>query len=480
MTVRPGVNAVRLAALLFGLAFATLASTAVLWLLLAGLVTGVALAIRDYRTLRHIFPTVTVARQHPVVIGRGDPFEVTWTVTSSDPGACVGELRDEVPDIADPRLWVRAFRCVPETATLPMLPASTADGGSIRHVAGLSDAAEVARDRLAQNFVIPHRGRYTFGPLWLRLTGPAGFLDGQRALDQTSTIRVLPETYASPDRFRKDLGAEIRLLDKPVFARQHGDGTEFESLKEFRQGDDPRRIDWRATARLQRPIVRKFQIERHRDVMIVIDCGRLMGSQTNGGSMNGGNLPERGTKLDCAVDSALLLARIALQGGDRCGFALFDHTVRGYLPPVSGVPSLSALVDCVYDAAVDWGESDFGPMFAALQSRQAKRSLLVIISDLLDAATSEQFRGSLKRLSQRHVVLFAALRTPLLNAVGRQPIADLNGAARQAVTYRLLHDREEALQTLKHAGIHVLDVEPQQLTAPLINQFIAIRRANML
>ena len=465
MKVRPGINAVRLAALLFGLSFAVLASTHVLWLLLTGLLMGLSLAVQDYMALRSLFPTVTVARQHPTVIGRGDPSEVTWTVTASHPLALQGELRDELPDVALPRLWTRTFRCVPESAPLP-------------------GAAYVVRTRLVQTVVIPIRGRFTLGPLWLRLPGPMRFLDGQQRLDQCSTIRVLPETYASPDRFRKDLASELRLLDKPVFSRLHGAGTEFESLKEFRQGDDPRRIDWRATARLQRPIVRKFQIERHRDVMLVVDCGRLMGGQTNGGSraQGGPNADgaDRGTKLDCAVDSALLLARVALQGGDRCGFALFDHTVRGYLPPVSGLPSLQAVVDCVYDAQVDWGESDFAPLFAALQSRQSKRSLLVILSDLLDAATSEQFRGSLRRLSQRHVVLFAALRTPLLNAVLRQPISDLEGAARQAVTYRLLHDREEALQTLRHAGIHVLDVEPQQLTAPLINQFLAIRQSNVL
>jgi uncharacterized protein (DUF58 family) len=492
VTLRPGVNAVRLAALLFGLAFLTFLSVHVVWLLLAGVLIGVALAVRDYAALRRMFPQVSVVRTVPPVVGRGDPFDVVWTIAASLRGALHGELRDEVPNCAEPRLLIRSFR-----VDVPASPAI-----------------------VRETFVIPQRGRFQFGPLWLRLPGPLSMLDGQQSLASVAAVRVLPETYASPDRFRKEIGAEIRLLDKPVFSRQHGDGTEFESLKEYRPGDDPRRIDWRATARLQRPIVRKFQIERHRDVMIVIDCGRLMGSQVengfdldiNRGASNPPSPPRatsqrvalspaeetagvsgqtstapttariyrRGTKLDCAVDSALLLARTALQGGDRCGFALFDHSLRGYLPPVSGLPAFPALVDCVYDAAVNWGESDFAPLFATLQKRQSKRTLLVIISDLLDAATSEQFRVSLQRLSQRHVVLFAALRTPLLNAVLRSRVESLEQAAEQAVTYRLLHDRDEALQTLRHGGLHVLDVEPQQLTAPLINEFIAIRRRNQL
>ncbi|MCA9052566.1 MAG: DUF58 domain-containing protein [Planctomycetaceae bacterium] len=457
MTIRPGINAVRLAAALFALALLTFLTVHAVWLLLALLLLGLALSIRDYRVLRQQLPRFTVQRTVPTVIGRGDPFEVIWTVTSPPGASATGELRDEVPDVANPRLVIQTFSC------------RATDRPSGSKSRSHADNLAAATDTLRQQFVIPIRGRFTFGPLWLRLPGPFQFLDGQQRFDDRSSVRVLPETYASPDRFRKDLGAEIRLLDKPVFARQHGDGTEFESLKEYRPGDDPRRIDWRATARMQRPIVRRFQIERHRDVVIVIDCGRLMGGQT-----------DRGSKLDCAVDSALLLAKVALQGGDRCGFALFDHTVRGYLAPVSGLPSMQALVDSVYDAYVDWGESDFAPLFATLQRRQAKRSLLVIVSDVLDAATSEQFRGSLRRLAQRHVVLFAALRTPLLNAVVDQPLDSFRDASRKAVTFRLLHDREEALQTLRHAGIHVLDVEPQQLTAPLINEFIAIRRRNLL
>ena len=438
MTVRPGVNAVRLAAALFVLALLTFLTAQAVWLLVAGVAVGLVLAVRDYLALQQRFSQVTILRNLPAVIGRGDPFEVEWTVSAADEFLRDAELRDEIPDIAEPRMLLKSLE-------------------------------SVAQQTLTQDFMIPHRGRYTFGPLWLRLSGPTRFLDAQESINDRASIRVLPETYASPDRFLKEIGAEIRLLDKPVFARQHGDGTEFESLKEYRPGDDPRRIDWRATARMQRPIVRRFQIERHRDVIIVIDCGRLMGGRT-----------PRGSKLDCAVDSALLLAKVALQGGDRCGFALFDHSVRGYLAPVTGLPSMPALVDSVYDAAVDWGESDFAPLFATLQRRQAKRSLLVVLSDVLDAATSEQFRGSLRRLSQRHVVLFAALRTPLLNEVLARPIEDFVDASRQAVTFRLLHDREQALQTLRHAGVHVLDVEPQQLTAPLINEFIAIRRRNLL
>jgi uncharacterized protein (DUF58 family) len=322
---------------------------------------------------------------------------------------------------------------------------------------------------ITQELRIPVRGRHEFGPVWLRLSGPLRLLEAQRPIDCPGAVKVLPEQYASRDELIKDAGAELALLDKVTFTRQHGAGTEFESLAEFRQGDDPRRIDWRTTAKHQRPVVRRYQVERHRDMMILIDCGRLMGATT-----------ERGSKLDCAIDAAMILARVGLQSGDRCGLGLFDHQVRGYLPPMSGAASMNAIAECVYDAHVSWIESDFTPMFATLQRRQAKRSLIIIISDVVDAETSSQFRGSLLHLKKRHLVLFAALRTPLLGRVVDEPVATMLDASRKAVTFRLLREREEALHTLHRGGIHVLDVLPEQLTAPLINQFIELRLKNVL
>jgi uncharacterized protein (DUF58 family) len=258
------------------------------------------------------------------------------------------------------------------------------------------------------------------------------------------------------------------LLDKLARTRLHGPGTEFESLAEFREGDDPRRIDWRATARHHRPIVRRFQIERHRDLMLLIDCGRLMGADV-----------DNGTKLDAAVDAALLLARVALHGGDRCGVGLFDDQVLGYLPPVSGPEALHTLAEATYALQSRWRESDFSGMFATLQLRQPKRSLVVVLSDLVDGDTTRRYRTSLANLGRRHVVLFAALKTPLLQELERRPVESLLDGSRQVVAFRLLRERERALHSLGRSGVHVLDVEPRHLTAPLVNQFLELRQHHL-
>lgn len=440
--VRPGRTALWALFGILGLAVLqwVFAST-VLSLLTGGMILlASGLAFREYRWVIRQHQGLQVRRALPILVGRGVEFSFAWELENHNDFPLVGQLRDVFPSAAIPRFTLHPFR-VEER------------GGRVE---------------LSQLLRIPVRGRHEFGPLWIVLQGPRGWVEVQRPYALTSSIKVLPEQFASRDELLKDRGAEHILRDKTTRTRLHGAGTEFESLIDYREGDDPRRIDWRATARIQRPVVRRFQVERHRDVMILIDCGRLMG--TDAGS---------GTKLDRAVDAGLVLARVVLQSGDRCGMALFDDAVRGYLPPVSGVPSLNILAESIYDARSEFRETDFGPMFARLQARQAKRSLLVVISDISDPETSQLLRASLASLSQRHVVLFAALRTPLLKQVLAAPTTTLVDAAKKVVTLQLMRERHLSLQSLKHAGVFVIDIEPQQLTVPLVNQVITLRERTL-
>jgi uncharacterized protein (DUF58 family) len=404
------------------------------------LATLAGAALYDHREARRALSNVSVTRSLPIVVGRNVPFVTALTLTNQGNRAWRGELRDEFPAAATPPLAIQKIE----------LPA----GQSARY---------------AQTVTIPVRGRHPFGPVWLRIAGPWGLVEGQRSFECRGHVSILPETFASRERLQKDVGAELRLLDQIQRLRQHGAGTEFESLYPYRPGDDPRRIDWRATARQRTPVVRRFQIERHRDVMLIIDCGRLMGADVG-----------RGSKLDCAVDAALNLARVALQSGDRCGVAAYDRQIRGFLPPIAGRAALRSLVECVYDLQTQWHESDFTPMLAELRARQGKRTFLIVISDLADAETSQRLCASLQQLQRQHLVLFAALRTPLLERTVRAPTSDTQTAARKAVAFRLLRDRRRALHSLSRRGVHVLDVEPQQLAAPLVNQFIELRQRNLL
>ena len=440
MNVRPGKNLIRAIVGLAALSPLTFVSPQLGWLLLIGVIPVSIAATLEYRRLKANFSEVQISRLQPPVVGRDAEFLCKLTVSNQSPTTIEGTVRDVLPVVAIPDHRPLAIRV---------------DSGD--------------QQTVSLCIRIPERGKYEVGPVWLRIFGHWGLIELQKVYDSRALVKVLPETFVSKDGLSEDQRAQLLMLDKLSRARQTGAGTEFESLSEFRDGDDPRRIDWRTTARLGHPIIRRYQVERHRDVMILVDCGRLMGTETGTGS-----------KLDCAIDSTLMLAEVALKHGDRCGVGIYDDHVRGYRTPVSGVNSVHAIAESVYDLQTHWRESDFGAMFAELQSRQPRRSLIVVLSDIVDIETTSRFRTSLARLAKNHVLLFAALRTPLLERVIHGKVNTLLDGSRQAVAYELLQQRQKALHSLHHGGIHVLDVEPSQLTVPLINEFIDLRSQNLL
>ena len=440
MRIRPGTNFVR--AILALALFSPLCFfwVHVGWCLLLGLVLIAAISVREYYLVREMIGMVTIKRDQPAVVGRDIPFSCEITLLNKGVQHINGVLRDELP-----------YAAIPNHRPI-----------SVEIIAG---GLLTKSTRLR----IPERGRYELGPIWLRLLGPWQLVEIQQAFDCRAEIKVFPETFVSKEGLSEDQRAQLLMLDKLTRARHSGAGTEFECLSEYRQGDDPRRIDWRTTARMGHPIVRRYQVERHRDVIILIDCGRLMGASTGTGS-----------KLDCAIDSALMLTEVVLRYGDRCGIGVFDDRVRGFRTPVSGANSVRILAECIYNLQTQWRESDFVAMFEELQLRQSRRSLVVLLSDIVDVETTTRFRTSLTRLSKKHVLLFAALRTPLLEQVIHSQVSTMLDGLRQVVAFELLKQRDQALHLLRHSGIHTLDVKPKELTVPLINEFINLRSQNIL
>jgi uncharacterized protein (DUF58 family) len=440
MTVRPGARLVWLLGLLAVWSLVGLVWPSLLWSI--PLVLGFALlaAAVDYRRLSHALAATSVHRRIFSPVARDKAFPVTLDISIADDHVWSAEVRQELPAPAIPALWI-------ERVELP----------------------QSGRVSICHSIRIPLRGRYDFGPIWIRLRGSFGLLEAQKALRTSEKVDVYPENVRSEEALAQDTADELRLLDKLKQSRQRGVGTEFESLTEFRPGDDPRRIDWRTSARYRRPIVRRYQIERHRDLIVLVDCGRLMGADAR-----------QGTKLDCAVDAALRLMRTALRVGDRCGLGIFDNQVRGYLRPIGGMGAMQTFLASLYAVESRWHESDFSPMFATIQARQPKRALIIVLSDIVDEETSRRYRASLVTLAQRHVVLLAALQTPLFGEFVAAPVKSVDDGFKKAVVFRVLREREQAIHQLRRTGVHVLDVEPKKLTAPLINQFIELRQSNLL
>ncbi len=440
MRIRPGRRMLWLLSVLVVWSLVCFVWPLLAWLVPIVLIVAVTASVREFFILSGGMKQITVDRLLPSPVGRDRPFEVVLEIKNPGNQLWSAEVRDEFPAVAEPRLWITPL----------VLPTR-----------GAVSISAVVR--------IPIRGQFTFGPVWIRLHGPWGLLEAQQTFGAPQGVQVYPESLLSRQELAKDAADELRLLDQLRFSRHRGVGTEFESLEEFRYGDDPRRIDWRTSARARRPIVRRYQIERHRDLIVLLDCGRLMGADAR-----------QGTKLDCAVDAALRLIRVASRGGDRCGLGIFDDRVLGYLRPIGGQAVLPTFLASLYDLKSKWRESDFSAMFATVQARQTKRAMIVVLSDVVDVETSGRFRTSLFRLAQRHVVMFAALQTPLFREYIEAPLKSLDDGFKKSVTFRILREREQAIHELRRGGVHVLDVEPSRLTVPLINQFIELRGANVL
>lgn len=440
MNIRPGSGLIAVLTVCIGISLASFVWSWTVWLIPVLIAAALTEAGIEYRVSHRLIRTINVSRDMPQVSARGMKFTVGFTVTCENKSPIHGSIRDVIPAHSSSAYWYQLF---------------TIDRN------GISETA--------YEISMPKRGHYTFGPVWIRLKGRLNCIEIQRSFDCRSSIKIFPQGIAASGEIRKNISDEIRFMNESQRHRHHGEGTEFETLSPYREGDDIRRIDWRSSARQQQLMVRRFQVERHRDIMILVDCGRLMGT-----------LLPQGSKLDYAVDSALMLSRIALENGDRCGAGLFDDQVVYFIPPRGGLQSHQIIIEGLYDAQSRWRETNFGTMFSTLQTRQHKRALVVIISDIIDNDTSVRFRTALASLSRRHIVIFAALRTPLLNELVYHKTDNMRDAASKAVSFRLMREREKGLYALKQGGVNVIDIEPNMLTAPLINKYIEIRRKNIL
>ncbi|HEX4611325.1 MAG TPA: DUF58 domain-containing protein, partial [Urbifossiella sp.] len=245
--------------------------------------------------------------------------------------------------------------------------------------------------------------------------------------------------------------------------RFKGGSTEFESLREYTPGDDVRQVDWMATARRGRLTVRHREAERNQTVLLFVDCGRLMNA-TEGGT----------SKLDFAVDAALLLAHVALARGDRVGLCAFSGKVHAWLVPRGNTAQGRLIAETLYDLAGDFTETDHARALKFVTARYPKRSLLVVLTDFVDATTAAGMVAHLQLAARRHVVLFTALKDAFLaRAAGAVPATEREGY-RKAAAVDLLRERAAVLEQIRHAGGLVVDAVPGEITPPVINGYLEV------
>jgi uncharacterized protein (DUF58 family) len=312
------------------------------------------------------------------------------------------------------------------------------------------------------------RGTYQFGQLWLRIETPLGLALRQFGYPLQEPARVYPNLRAIQ---RYDLLARRgRLAEVGVHRTRYlGRGNEFERLRDYQPDDEYRRINWKATARRNRPITVEYETERSQSLLVLLDSGRLMGTPV-------GDLD----KLDHALNSALLLAYVAAKMGDRVGALAFADQVRAYVPPARGDRQFQLLLDALHALRAQPVESDPQRMAAFLASHQTRRSLVIVFTDLAAEIESDALVASLGLLARRHLVVCASLSDPDLMALADALPVDSQQAYEKVVARRLLDERRVLLERLERLGIATLQGSPEALTPAVINHYLETKARSRL
>ncbi|HVT11891.1 MAG TPA: DUF58 domain-containing protein [Fimbriimonadaceae bacterium] len=312
------------------------------------------------------------------------------------------------------------------------------------------------------------RGSESFKGTYVRLACPLGLVVRQERLPTEEPIRVYPNVLAL--REFDLLKQKGRLREMGIRrSRMRGLGTEFESLREYAEGDDYRKIDWKASARHAKLVVRQFEQERNQAVVIVIDIGRHMLAEVNGVR-----------KLDHALDACLMLTNAAAAAGDFVGLLVYADVVRRYIPPKKGRNQIGMIIEALHDLVAEPIESDPAAAFAFLASRWKRRSLVVTFTDLEDPDRARNLTVALGPQARRHLLLLARVSDPKLKEALDPPMEKVEDMYLSAAAGLLVADRKAATSVLSAANIHNLEAEPQELAASLVSFYFDVKERSLL
>lgn len=428
LTGRTGL--VALIGVLAVLIFPSVTTILVIAVILAiGVLTDLALA-GSVRALR-------LSRDGDDLVRLGEAATVRLTVANPGRRAVRAALRDAWEPSANPAPHHHAF-------TLP--------AGGTR--------------RLTTTLTPTRRGDRTAQRVTVRSAGPLGLAARQGSHTVPWTVRALP-----PFASRRHLPAKLsrlRELDGRQRSLVRGQGTEFDSLREYVEGDDVRSIDWRATARRETVVVRTWRPERDRRVMVVLDTGR-----TSAGRV--GDIP----RLDAAMDACLLLSALASRAGDRVDLLAFDREVRARVRGSGRTDLLASLVRAMAPLEPELVESDGRAMISAILRETRQRSLVVLLTDLNPAAMHEGLLPRLPALTSRHQVVVASVSDPRLAEMAMSR-GDTQSVYEAAAAERTLADRHRLTADLRNHGVEVIDAAPDRLPPALADTYLSLKAAGRL
>ena len=314
----------------------------------------------------------------------------------------------------------------------------------------------------------PKRGRFEFGSIAVRFLSRWRLVWGQTRVDASIAVKVYPN-------MRRAREVELRALGTRSFvaarrkSQWRGEGREFESLRDYVRGDEMRHISWTATARRGRLVTRQYQMERDQTILIMLDAGRLMTARI-----------ESETKLDSAVHAALALMSAAARAGDNAGLLVFGRRVKAFLPPKRGAEHLDAALEALYAIEPEMIEPSYSRAFEFAAANSRRRSLVVVLTDLVDEEGSRELLTSLKLLRPRHLPLVVTIADRDLKAVVREMPENERELFTQSVAEEIMYQREAALRLVESQGGLALDVTAAALAPKLLETYLRVKERGLL
>ncbi len=381
--------------------------------------------------------TLRIGRTLPPKADVGASFEVVVTVEAEQPAALWLELADDVP----------------QTFEAPDAPLVTAWHGRTAELRYTAKGRE--------------RGIFVFDQVQLRYRGMLGLWMKQVRKPLGQTIRIYPDLSAVRGLL-SSIQQDMILEGKKLYRKERS-GSEFHTMREYVPDDDPRSINWRASARSRTLVTNVYRPERGKFVTILIDCGRMMGVELDGK-----------TKLDVSLEAALALAAVALRQGDKVAVIAFSSRIKAFVPAGAGLAHLQTITDAVFNLQSDFVESSYSLALQHLLKVQKKRSLTVLFSDLDNYMFEDRLLGLLQRMKRQHHLLLLGLRDEVLHGWTRVETTSKRKAYVKSVAHQLTLAREAYTARMAASGIEVIDVPVGQLAWSAVSRYLDVKAKDVL
>jgi len=307
------------------------------------------------------------------------------------------------------------------------------------------------------------RGEFEFGLIHLWYTGVLKLCRKAAAYDCRRSYKVYPNLK---DLEKLNFAAlkKSRLMAGVKKVKDYGIGTEFESLREYSEGDDFRKINWMATARANKLIVNTYEPEKNQNIFILLDSSRVMNAEIN-----------YIKKLDYAINSAFLLAEIALKKQDKIGLMVFDSNIKRFVKPGKGAGHFQLIADNLYNVEENFVTADYRGALTYLNQNHKRRSLLCIFTELFNAQEAIQLALALRNIAQNHIPLVITIKDERIEEVIEQDIKETKDIFTKSAALKLNSEREKIARVFADFGIACIDVPPDRLSIETVNKYLVMK-----